>query len=88
MPTRDHEVAAKSKNYQYATNHQVAIHADSQFVVAVGIPLAGNRNDCKACAESGSEHAVRNATVIADSGYRGHDRDRPASTRVKGRAAD
>jgi hypothetical protein len=31
-------------NYQYSTNHQVVIHADTQLVVAVGTPLPGNRN--------------------------------------------
>ncbi len=39
VPTRDHAVAEKSKNYRYSTNHQV---------VAVGKPLPGNRNDWKA----------------------------------------
>lgn len=71
VPTRDHQIAAKSKNYRYSTNHQVVIDADTQLVVALGAPLPGNRNDCKAYAESGTERAVRNATVIADGGYRG-----------------
>jgi hypothetical protein len=38
VPTRDHTVAAKSKNYRYSTNHQVVIHADTQLIVAVGAP--------------------------------------------------
>jgi hypothetical protein len=71
IPTRDHAVAAKSKNYRYSTNHQVVIHADTQLVVAVGTPLPGNRNDSKAFSESGIDHATRTATVIADGGYRG-----------------
>lgn len=71
VPTRDRAVAAKSKNYRYSTNHQVVIHADTQRVVAVGTPLPGNRNDCKAFAESGIDHATRTATVIADGGYPG-----------------
>jgi len=70
-PTRDHAVAAKSKNYQHSTNHQVVIHADTRLVVAVGTPLPGNRNDSVAFAASGVDHATRNATVIADGGYRG-----------------
>jgi hypothetical protein len=69
VPTRGHTVAAKSKNYRYSTNHQVVIHADTQFVVAVGTPLPGNRNDSKAFGESGIDHATRTATVIADGGY-------------------
>jgi hypothetical protein len=71
VPTRDHAIAAKSKNYRYSTNHQVVIHADTQLVVAVGTPLPGNRNDSVAFAASGVEHATRTATVIADGGYRG-----------------
>jgi hypothetical protein len=67
VPTRDHRIAAKSKNYRYSTNHQVVI----QLVVAVGTPLPGNRNDCKAFGESGIDHATRTATVIADGGYPG-----------------
>jgi hypothetical protein len=71
VPTRDHAVAAKSKNYRYSTNHQVAIDADARLVVALGSPLPGNRNDSVAFAASGVDHATRTATVIADGGYRG-----------------
>jgi hypothetical protein len=71
VPTRDHAVAAPSKNYRYSTNHQVAIHADTQLVVAVGTPLPGNRNDCRAFGESGIDYATRTAIVIADGGYPG-----------------
>ena len=71
VPTRDHTVAAKSKNYRYSTNHQVVIHADTQLVVTVGTSLPGNRNDSKAFGESGVDHATRAATVIADGGYPG-----------------
>ncbi len=48
VPTRDHTIAEQSKNYRYSTNHQVVIDADTRMVVAVGQPLPGNRNDCKA----------------------------------------
>jgi hypothetical protein len=71
IPTRDHAVAARSKNYRYSTNHQVVIHADAQLVVAVGTPLPGNRNDSKAFGESCIDRATRTATVIADGGYPG-----------------
>ncbi len=47
VPTRDHSIAERSKNYRYSTNHQVVIEADTRRVV-VGRPLPGNRNDCKA----------------------------------------
>lgn len=71
VPTRDHQVAEQSKNYRYSTNHQVVIDADTRLVVAVGQPLPGNRNDCKAWELSGAKAAVGRATVIADGGYRG-----------------
>jgi hypothetical protein len=71
VPTRDHQVAAQSKNYQYSTNHQVVIDADPRLVVAVGRPLPGNRNDCKAWELSGAKATVGRTTVIADGGYRG-----------------
>ncbi|WP_373296399.1 MULTISPECIES: adenosylhomocysteinase [Streptomyces] len=71
VPTRDHEVAEKSENYRYSTNHQVVIDADTRFVVAVGRPVPGNRNDRKAWKLSGTMTAAGRTTVIADGGYRG-----------------
>ncbi|MCE7553161.1 transposase [Streptomyces thermodiastaticus] len=71
IPTRDHQVAEQSKNYRYSTNHQVIIDADTRLVIAVGRPLPGNRNDCKAWEDSGAKAAVGRTTVIADGGYRG-----------------
>lgn len=71
VPTRDHKVAEHSKNYRYSTNHQVVIDADTRLVVAVGQPVPGNRNDCKAWSESGAAAAVGNATTIADGGCQG-----------------
>ncbi|WP_331761805.1 transposase [Streptomyces sp. NBC_01546] len=71
VPTRDHTVAAQSKNYRYSTNHQVVIDADTRLVVVVGRPLAGNRNDCKAWEESGAKAAVGKTMTIADGGYPG-----------------
>lgn len=70
VPTRDHTIAEESKNYRYSTNHQVVIDADTRLVVAVGRPVAGNRNDCKAWELSGAKDAVGKTTVIADGGYR------------------
>lgn len=71
VPTRDHAVAAQSKNYRYSTNHQVVIDAETRLIVAVGRPLRGNRDDCKAWELSGAKAAVGNTLVIADGGYRG-----------------
>ncbi|MFI9467400.1 transposase [Streptomyces sp. NPDC052492] len=69
VPTRDHTIAERSKNYRYSTNRQVVIDADTRRVAVVGRPLAGNRNDCKAWEESGAKAAVGQATTIADGGY-------------------
>ncbi|MFD5016253.1 transposase [Streptomyces chartreusis] len=71
VPTRDHTIAEQSKNYRYSTNHQVVIDADTRLVVAVGRPLPGNRNDCRAWELSGAKVAVGRAVVIADDCYRG-----------------
>jgi hypothetical protein len=71
VPTRDHAVAEQSKNYRYSTNHQVLIDADTCLVVVVGRPLPGNRNDCRAWAESGARDAVGATMTIADGGYPG-----------------
>jgi hypothetical protein len=71
IPTRDHTIAEQSKNYRYSTNHQVVIDADTRLVVAVGRPVPGNRNDCKAWELSGAKDAIGRTTVIADGGYRG-----------------
>lgn len=65
VPTRDHAVAEQSKNYRYSTNHQVVIDADTRRVVMVGQPLPGNRNDCRACEESGAKAAVGKTVTIA-----------------------
>ncbi|MEV7860970.1 transposase [Streptomyces hirsutus] len=71
VPTRDRAIAQQSKNYRYSTNHQIVLDADSSLVVAVGRPVPGNRNDCKAWEESGAKAMVGRVTTIADGGYRG-----------------
>lgn len=71
VPTRDHTVAAPSKNYRYSANVQVMVNADTRLVVAVGDPQAGNRNDCIAYQASGVDRASTGAQVIADGAYRG-----------------
>ncbi len=71
VPTRDRSVAASSKNYRYSTNLQVVIDANSRLVVAIGLPLPGSRNDCRAFTESGIDRACRGAPTIADGGYQG-----------------
>lgn len=71
VPTRDRTVAASAKNYRHSVNLQVLINADTRLVVAVGRPLPGNRNDCRAWTESGIDTAAGTAHVIADGGYHG-----------------
>src|SRR5256885_8857401 len=44
VPTRDHRLAAQSKNYRYSANLQVAIDAVTRLVVAPGDPQPGNRH--------------------------------------------
>ncbi|OLZ63768.1 hypothetical protein AV521_37805 [Streptomyces sp. IMTB 2501] len=70
-PTREPSVAEQSKSCWHSTNHQVVIDADTLLVVAVGRPMPGNRDDCKAWELSGTKAAVGNTTVIADGGSRG-----------------
>ncbi len=82
VPTRDRSIAASSKNYRYSTNLQVVIDrystnlqvvidANSRLVVAIGLPLPGSRNDCRAFTESGVDRACRGTPTIADGGYQG-----------------
>ncbi len=54
VPTRDRPMAEQRKNYRFSTNHQAVIDADTRLVVVAGQPLPGNRNHCKAWAESGA----------------------------------
>jgi len=71
VPTRDRSISASSKNYRYSTNLQVVIDANSRLVVAIGLPLPGSRNDCRAFSESGVDRACRGAPIMAAGGYRG-----------------
>jgi DDE superfamily endonuclease/Helix-turn-helix of DDE superfamily endonuclease len=72
VPTRDHRVAAPSKNYRYSTNVQVAIDAETRLVIATGDPLPGNRNDCTAYRDSGIADQLDGRPVMADGGYQGN----------------
>lgn len=83
VPARDHAASTKSKDYRYSTDHQVVGDAGTQLVVTVGRPLSGNRDDCKAYAESGTEYAARNAAVTADGGHRGTSATVPHRRRTK-----
>jgi len=72
VPTRDHTVAAPSKNYRYSTNVQVAIDANTRLVIATGAPQPGNRNDTVVYRTSGIQQTLAGRAVMADGGYRGN----------------
>jgi hypothetical protein len=72
IPTRDHRLAARSTNYRYSTNLQVAIDATTRLVIAVGDPQPGNRNDTVVYRSSGMKDRLAGRVSRADGGYRGH----------------
>jgi hypothetical protein len=72
VPTRDHRLAARSKNYRYSTNLQVAIDATTRLVLAVGDPQPGNRNDTIVYRTSGMKDTLTGREVMADGAYRGN----------------
>ncbi|KLL12536.1 IS5/IS1182 family transposase [Protofrankia coriariae] len=72
IPTRDHALAAPSKNYRYSTNLQVAIDADTRLVIALGDPQPGNRNDTIVYQTSGIADRLAGRLAMADGGYHGH----------------
>jgi hypothetical protein len=72
VPTRDHTVAARSKNYRYSTNLQVAIDANTRLVIALGDPQPGNRNDTVVYRSSGINTKLTGRAVMADGAYRGN----------------
>ncbi|MGC4867259.1 transposase family protein [Micromonospora sp. DT53] len=72
IPTRDHRLAAPSKNYRYSTNLQVAIDAGTKSVIAVGDPQPGNRSDTIVYRTSGMDQKLAGRPVMADGAYRGN----------------
>jgi len=72
VPTRDHRLAAPSKNYRYSTNVQIAIGADTRLVVATGDPQPGNRNDTTVYRSSGIKDQIDDRPVMTDGGYQGN----------------
>jgi hypothetical protein len=65
VPTRNHRLAAPSKNYRYSTTVQVAIDADTRLVIATGDPRPGNRNDCIVHRDCGIEQELAGRAVMA-----------------------
>ncbi|EEP72364.1 transposase [Micromonospora sp. ATCC 39149] len=72
IPTRDHRLAAPSKNYRYSTNLQIAIDAHTRLVVALCDPQPGNRNDTIAYRSSQVDQKLAGRPVMADDAYRGN----------------
>jgi hypothetical protein len=72
IPTRDHRLAAQSKNYRYSTNLQIAIDANTRLVIALGNPQPDNRNHTIVYRTSGINDQLAGREVMADGGYRGN----------------
>jgi len=72
IPTRDHTLAAPSKNYRYSTYLQVAIDANTRLVVALGDPQPGNRHDTVVYRSSGINAKLAGRASMADGAYRGN----------------
>jgi hypothetical protein len=72
VPTRDHSMAAKSKNYRWSCNAQVLIRRADLRVVAIAAGGPGNRNDTVHYRGSTVQVKCRShGRVLADGGYRG-----------------
>ena len=72
VPTRDHCIAAKAKNYRWSCNVQVLIRRTDLHVVAVTGGGPGNRNDPIHYRGTDVQQLCRyHGRVLADGGYRG-----------------
>jgi hypothetical protein len=72
VPTRDHSVAARAKNYRWSCNAQVLIRRTDLHVVAVAGGGPGNRNDPIHYRGTDIERLCQaHGRVLADGGYRG-----------------
>jgi hypothetical protein len=68
IPTRDHRVAARAKNYRYSCNIQVLACYDDRRVIAVAGGGPGNRNDVIHYRDSAIEICRDHSRVLADGG--------------------
>jgi hypothetical protein len=72
IPTRDHRVAKRSKNYRYSCNVQVLARYSDRLIIAIAGGGPGNRNDPVHYRGSEIEGLCRaHGRVLADGGYRG-----------------
>ncbi|HEY0988391.1 MAG TPA: transposase family protein [Kofleriaceae bacterium] len=71
IPTRDHQRAARSKNYRYSCNAQVLIRRRDLRVIAITVGGPGNRNDPVHYRGSTIESRCKqHGRVLADGAYR------------------
>ena len=72
IPTRDHDCAARSKNYRYSCNTQILVRGRDLLVIATTAGGPGNRNDPIHYRGSMIETLCKaHGRVLADAGYRG-----------------
>jgi len=72
IPTRDHQSAARSKNYRWSCNAQILVRRRDLKIVAVSGGGPGNRNDPIHYRGSVIEALCQHhGGVLADGGYRG-----------------
>jgi len=72
IPTRDHECAARSKNYRWSCNAQVLVRKRDLRIIATSAGGAGHRNDPIHYRGSRIEMpCTTQGCVLADGGYRG-----------------
>lgn len=72
VPTRDHQVAGKAKNYRWSCNAQLLIRRTDLRVIAVTGGGPGNRNDTIHYRGTNIEQLCQShGRVLADGGYRG-----------------
>lgn len=74
VPTRDHAIAAKSKNHGWSCYAQILARRGDLYVIAIAGGGPGNRNDVIHYRGSEIERLCRDhRRVLADGGYRGVD---------------
>jgi len=72
IPTRDHRVAARSKNYRWSCNAQILVRRADLRIIATTAGTPGNRNDPIHYRGSSIEALCKHhGRVLADGGYRG-----------------